>query len=143
MYGEEQIISRLARLIKLSEQYIIERAEGLGLSRVHAKYLAALSYCPNITLTDLSRQLDLDKAHTTRAVSKLLKMGYITKKKAADNRAFVLNLTQSGKQKADLILKEITDYLTDLTGNVDKEQLQTFFSVLDTISENATKLLGN
>lgn len=99
--------------------------------------LMALQNEDGINQEALTLKLGVDKATTARAVAKLVKEGYVTRKKdETDNRAYKLHLTN----KADKILPTLTSVLQELTeilstGLTDQEKIAVV-SLLELMYQN-------
>ncbi len=79
-------------------------------------FLTALQNEDGVNQEALTTKLGVDKATTARAVAKLVKEGYVTRKRdETDNRAYKLHLTHKGheiKPKIKNVLQGLTEILS-------------------------------
>ena len=102
-------------------------------------FLMVLSREDGINQEALTKNINVDKATTTRAVNKLIKEGYVKREiDQDDKRAYKIYLTQKGK-KIIPILKDISSKWTGilLSGFSKKEEAQ-LFQMLERLAQNAT-----
>lgn len=94
----------------------------IGTGQISA--LIALHNEDGINQEALTLKLGVDKATTARAVAKLVKEGYVTRKRdETDNRAYKLHLTKKGQKIIPLltiVLQELTEILS--TGLTEPEK---------------------
>ena len=92
MDGERAVPHNLLAYVSLIQRafkrYCNEVLQPLGLSSSNYYYLLAVVRAPGCTLTDLARQMEVDKALVTRTVGRLQELGYLRKQASpADSRA--------------------------------------------------------
>lgn len=73
--------------------------EKLGITATSAPFLVAIRSNEGISLKGLTEHLMVDKAHTTRMISKLNEAGLVENR--AQGHEYSLFLTESGKRMAD------------------------------------------
>ncbi len=74
--------------------------EGLFSSEIHT--VTAVSDCPGLNLTQLAEKLGVSKAAVSKFTSKLIKRGYLEKKRSGSNQKEVLfYVTGKGKLAAE------------------------------------------
>ncbi|EIQ7100186.1 winged helix-turn-helix transcriptional regulator, partial [Enterococcus faecalis] len=77
------------------------------------------------------------KATTTKAVNKLLELGYITKKRNSyDRREFNLSPTNSGLKVYAMIISEEMVQLNTVFENFNNEEIKIVTELLSRMSEN-------
>ena len=103
----------------------------------HGNILFQLSLNTQMTMGELSRQINRDKSTTTVLVRKLMKEGYVEEKTSAeDKRSKLITLTAKGMQYEKVtsnISKQLLD--TFYKGFTEEEKLQ-FLGYLERIHEN-------
>jgi len=71
----------------------------------------------------LSSNLFIDKAATARAIQRLEKLGYVRRTRdPMDSRAYVVALTEQGKQMRDFIKSKLLNWNLLLTGELSDEE---------------------
>lgn len=79
----------------------------LKLQKGQFTFLTRICENPGINFIDLSNMLKVDKTTTTKAVQKLIKIGYVDKvQDETDKRGYNLFPTQKSIEVYDLIIKE-------------------------------------
>lgn len=79
----------------------------LKLQKGQFTFLTRICENPGINFIDLSNMLKVDKTTTTKAVQKLVKVGYVDKiQDETDKRGYNLFPTQKSLEVYDLIIKE-------------------------------------
>ncbi len=121
------------RLIKTYLEKITgPKFEELGITSSSAPFLGEIAYNEGISLKGLTEILMVDKAHTTRMVSKLIESGLVYDK--AEGREYSLYLTEEGKVVAAKI-KAIMDYAwKELLKDLTPEEMDTLMVILGKIS---------
>ena len=109
----------------------------LNLQKGQYMFLTRICEHPEINLSDLSRLIKVDKATTTKAVNKLLELGYITKKRNSyDRREFNLSPTNSGLKVYAMIISEEMVQLNTVFENFNNEEIKIVTELLSRMSEN-------
>lgn len=111
------------------------RAFGIGSGQVPV--LRALQVEDGINQEKLASMFRVNKATTARAIEKLVKEGYVVKKRdEADNRAYKIYLTKKGQEsepKLRSTFKQLTDILS--TGLTEQER-KTAMRLLEKMTQN-------
>ena len=132
------LINRINRNIrKIKKQRMAEH----DLSSAHVSCLYFLYLSENLTATDLCERCEEDKATISRAVDFLETNGFLTcNTKSAKRYKSPLILTEKGKNvgkeitdKIDLVLKDVSDCLTE-------EERIAFYRYLTTISDHLERI---
>jgi len=90
-----------------------------------------------VSQNELSQYLEKDKTTVSRTLDVLEKKGYIKRKYTKeDKRIKFISLTPLGKEMLDKTVDIITNFRESTTNNFTKEELNTFFSLLEKISLN-------
>lgn len=133
--------SRALRLIGTVSRAINSKSDKkykqLHLQKGQYMFLTRICEHPEINLTDLSKLLKVDKATTTKAVNKLLELGYISKeRKSSDKREFNLLPTNSGLKVYTTIISEEKVQLNTIFENFNHKEIEIVTELLDRMSEN-------
>ncbi|MBP0496405.1 MarR family winged helix-turn-helix transcriptional regulator [Pararoseomonas indoligenes] len=141
---EKALTYRLHRLHKLTDReseaaYLAE----LGIPLGEGRCLAAIGSFAPLSVQDLARCANLNKARASRAAQSLVEQGLVDKQaSAADGRSVVLTLTPAG---ADLwaetmaLIRELNDRFF---GGLSNEERKVLGRLLDRAIEGAAARLG-
>lgn len=133
------VVSVLYRCIHKIER---EEMAKYGLKGPHAYCLVAMGRFPDgITMTELSRICDKDKAAISRAVAELEEAGMIYRRAAAAQRYRIpLFLTEKGKEAVRRV-NELAGLAVEKAGKgMTDTQRDVFYPCLDRIATNLQKL---
>ena len=128
--NESAILSLISRLRRQANRFIeneLRERQIEGIAPSHGDILVQLYQQPSVTMQELSKLIDRDKSTVTVLVEKLVKHGYVCKKKdAEDGRIYRLSVTAKGRTLQPAF-KEISERLIatvyrDFTA-VEKKQL--------------------
>ncbi|MBE6522665.1 MAG: MarR family transcriptional regulator [Thermoplasmata archaeon] len=106
--------------------------EELGVTPSGAPFLGEIAYNEGISLKGLTEILMVDKAHTTRTVSKLIEAGLVEDR--AEGREYSLYLTEEGKAVVDKIKVIMDDAWKGLLKDLTPEEMDTLMVILQKIS---------
>ena len=113
-----------------------------GLKGAHAQCLIIMGHYPEgVTVAQLSRISEKDKAAISRTLSELEKQGLVQKKKDGDNayRAPVL-LTEAGKE-ASARVEQLAQMAVEQAGvGLTEERRAVFYETLELIAGNLTRI---
>jgi DNA-binding MarR family transcriptional regulator len=106
MPKRESIGKWISTIYRRSQIYINKELAQYNLSSSQFLVLLNLDNTDEVHQLTVSHELHLDKATITRAVNKLMKEGYITRKiDPSDKRAYVLKITKKGRNLVPEIRK--------------------------------------
>ncbi|NDI76935.1 MarR family transcriptional regulator [Psychrilyobacter piezotolerans] len=89
----------------------------------------------------MSKYLLIDRATTTKAVTKLLKSGLIEKiPDDKDKRAFNLYLTPKGEEACKTIKVEAADFLKEMIKDIPEEEYIKTINTLDQMLKNVKNM---
>lgn len=133
--------SNALRLIGTVSRAINSKADKkykqLNLQKGQYMFLTRICEHPEINLSDLSKLVKVDKATTTKAVNKLLELGYVTKeRKSDDRREFNLLPTNAGLKIYTTIISEEMIQLNTVFEGFDNEEIEVVTELLSRMSEN-------
>jgi len=108
---------------------------GIGPGQI--PFLASLQQKDGINQETLTAEFGFNKATTARAIAKLEKEGYVTRKKdEKDNRAYQIYLTKKG-QETKPKLKGVSQRLTEiLTAGLTEDETTSVIQLLEKMSQN-------
>jgi len=103
---------------KYRHRFLDERFRGFEISRAEAPYLLKIYKEEKMKMNTLISELPFHKSHTTRAINQMEKDGLIIKEtNPEDKRAYVLSITEKGRELGSRIKKVFTDW-DDLVNSV-------------------------
>jgi DNA-binding MarR family transcriptional regulator len=101
--------------------------------------LMALYHKDGINQETLTQSLKLDKATTARAITKLIKEGYVTRQKDdLDLRAYKIFLTKKAKKMEPIIKKILSRWTKTLLSGFTEDERKLFLDFLKRTVQNAT-----
>lgn len=128
------------KIDKVAHLFINEELKDTELSRGLFFYILELSHRDGIRLKELSRSIFVDKAYTTRAITKLIRLGYVVKKKDdLDHRATKIFLTEKGQQSAKMINKIFERWGELISEGINEQETEQLFDISKRLYENAFK----
>ena len=102
--------------------------------------LKALLHHDGINQQELSAKLHVDKATTTRTITKLVKLGYVRRERdLEDLRAYRLFVTQKARDIAPEIWKILQSWTTILAEGLTDEEKERALSLLHHMRNNALR----
>ncbi|MEX2737821.1 MAG: MarR family winged helix-turn-helix transcriptional regulator [Candidatus Wukongarchaeota archaeon] len=102
-------------------------------------FLMALYHKDGINQETLAQSLKLDKATTARAITKLIKEGYVTRQKDdLDLRAYKIFLTKKAKKMGPIIKKILSRWTKTLLSGFTEDERKLFLDFLKRTVQNAT-----
>ena len=94
-------------------------------------YLLTLYHSDGLNQNQISKELDVDKAMSTRVIKKLIDLGYIRREiSKEDSRANQLYLTDLGKSIIPDIKKELLKWNEILTSGLNDQEKEVLFNLL-------------
>ncbi len=117
MYDDRQLIIYLISQIReKANRFIISELEAhniKGIIPIHGDILYALFSYKELSMKDIAKLIDRKKSTVTTLVEKIIKLGYVTKKKDInDNRSSIISLTEKGNSLGGDV-KKISQHLID------------------------------
>lgn len=131
---------KISRVFRMGQTFMNERAKEYGLSSGLFFYLLELSEQDGLTLQELSQAVDVDNGYTTRAIKKLLDMGYVNKvQNPSDSRSSIIYLTDKGKDISIEVKNIFLEWKDIVVKGVSEEDLLLVNCVFNKFYENANK----
>ena len=111
-----------------------------GLSNAHTSCIRLLADNPGgLTKTELALICGVDKAQISRVVASLEKNNYVNKPSEERGYKQKYALTEEGQKVADEITCMILEINNYVSGDISKEELQTFYKTFALICDNLKK----
>lgn len=128
---------RLHRVARISDRgsaaaYVAE----CGLSVSDARCLAAIGSFGPLSVRDVARRANQDKAQASRSVSSLVAHGLVRKDASpVDGRGVVLSLSSAGRTTHRKVIKVITARNADIFAALDAGEREALGALLDRVVE--------
>jgi len=111
------------------------KEHGIGTGQISA--LIALHNEDGINQEMLTLRLGVDKATTARAVAKLVKEGYVNRKRdETDNRAYKLYLTKKGQKIIPMLLSVLHELTEILSTGLTEQEKSAVIRLLELMYQN-------
>ncbi|AMK14469.1 MarR family transcriptional regulator [methanogenic archaeon mixed culture ISO4-G1] len=115
------------------DRVMAPKLEELGLVPSSAPFICEIARSEGISLRGLSEHLMVDKAHSTRVVSKLLDLGLVENR--AEGHEYSLYVTDSGRKAADRAMRIMHDAWSDLIRDLTPEEIDSLTRILNKMSK--------
>lgn len=111
---------------------------GLGSGALHVVMI--LMHHDGINQQELSEKLHVDKANTTRTITKLIKEGYVRREKdQIDKRAYRLFITQKARDTAPKIREVLHSWTAIMAEGLTDEEKEIAMALLKRMRDNAIR----
>jgi DNA-binding MarR family transcriptional regulator len=139
MKKQHESLGRLiACLYRQGRTYFERELAPLGLGSGALPVLIRLLHHDGMNQQELSEQLHVDKATTTRVITKLIKRGYVRREKdPADNRAYRLFVTPKARDIEPEIRKVLHSWTAILAEGMMPEEKESALALLKRMRDNA------
>lgn len=122
---------------KAADKYLDDAFKCLGLTKLEGLYLATLFEKDGVSLIELTNNIHMDKANTTRVINSLEKKGYVLRKTdEKDNRKLNIFITNKAKELKDLVIVKIEEFNKIAYNGLSKTEIDAFKLTM-------TKILSN
>ncbi|GLI54935.1 MarR family transcriptional regulator [Propionigenium maris DSM 9537] len=138
---EKELIQTVAIIYRYQIMILNQRLSKYQMTTGLAPFLLSIDTNPGTSLISLSRELFIDKATTTKAVTKLIDGGFIEKMAdPADRRAFKLYITPKGKDICREVRVEASIFREEILEGCSQEDYKATLKVLGQVFENMRKI---
>ena len=140
----KELIQTVAIIYRYQIMILNQRLSACGMTTGLAPFLLSIENSPGVAMISLSRELFIDKATTTKAVTRLIKGGFIDKvADPKDKRAFKLYLTSKGQEVCREVKGEASIFREEILEGCSQEDYQTTLRVLDRVFENMRQMVSH
>ena len=108
------------------------KLEAIGMTPATAPFLKVIAENEGISLRELSEILVVDKAHTTRVVSKLIDDGFVVN--MAQGPAYSLHLTPKGKEISGQVKSIVDDAWKSMFRDLTPEEHETMKVIMSKVA---------
>jgi Transcriptional regulators len=127
----------IGKLNKQMQKRFCEELKPCDLTSAHAMYLIVLFENEGMTLKEVTENVGMDKANTTRVISDLKEKGYIyTDRTREGGRKFKVFLTDEGKIAAEIVRSAITKMLDNIFSILTDAERAQYIAILKKIITN-------
>lgn len=132
-----ELIQYIAAIYRHQTAVLNHNITESGITAGTYPFLISIERDPGLSLMTLSKYLLIDRATTTKAVTKLLKSELIEKiPDDKDKRAFNLYLTPKGEDACKVIKVEAADFLKEMVKGIPEEEYLQTINTLDQVLKN-------
>ncbi|MBW9158245.1 MarR family transcriptional regulator [Clostridium sp. FP2] len=129
------------KIFRTTQVYLDKVLKEYELSSGSYPYLLILRENEGISQNKISEEVGYDKAMSARTITKLIKLGYIDRKKdETDSRAYKLYLTEKAKVIIPKVLDEIHKLVHLITVDLNEEEKDITIDSLNKILNNIKKI---
>jgi DNA-binding MarR family transcriptional regulator len=130
----------IACLYRHARIYFEKELAPFGLGSGALPVLKALLHHDGITQHELTEHLHVDKATTTRMITKLIKQGYVRRENdPEDKRAYRLFVTKKARETAPEIRKVLHSWTVILSEGLSDDEKETAMRLLRHMRDNALR----
>ncbi|MBZ9633861.1 MarR family winged helix-turn-helix transcriptional regulator [Clostridium sp. FP1] len=129
------------KIFRTTQVYLDKVLKEYELSSGSYPYLLILRENEGISQNKISEEVGYDKAMSARTITKLIKLGYIDRKKdEADSRAYKLYLTEKAKVIIPKVLDEIHKLVHLITVDLNEKEKDITIDSLNKILNNIKEI---
>lgn len=129
------------KIFRTTQVYLDKVLKEYELSSGSYPYLLILRENEGISQNKISEEVGYDKAMSARTITKLIKLGYIDRKKdETDSRAYKLYLTEKAKVIIPKVLDEIHKLVHLITVDLNEKEKDITIDSLNKILNNIKKI---
>lgn len=131
-WPERTLSINMSIFYKNFQKYCEEKLKPFNLTPGLYNYLIFVYYNPGCNLNEISNNLNVDKALTTKTIKKLLALGYVDKIiNEYDSRAFKVYPTEKSLEMMEYLLTIFGQWEEKVTTNLSKEEIKTFNNLFE------------
>ncbi len=139
-YTTTSLIKLTNSINTYTQIYFAKKFEEFNLSMGSYPYLLVLNMNEGISQNEISRELNVDKAMSSRTIKKLIELEYIRKEENTDDvRAYKLYITDKGKSIIPEINKIIDAWFNILVRDSEEKEADISIKFLKKALNNAVK----
>ena len=136
-YGPHLIGRLLAHVHKYTRRFMTENLEQYGIDGSTYGFLFFLYHQDGLTEKEITRYMLVDKATTTRAISKLEKSGYLKREKDEnDRRSYKIFLTPRADRMRPHLLNLRNEWNSVFLGCLEEDEREDLLELLTRIEQN-------
>ena len=134
---KESIGSYISSFHRIGASFLAQKFEEYDIGVGQYQFLIKLYLKDGISHEQLTKLVHVDKATTTRAVTKLYENGFVTVEKSdTDRRKSIIYLTEYAKSIKDHIWDIAGEWENQLTQSLTVDEFNQLYSIFSKIAEN-------
>jgi DNA-binding MarR family transcriptional regulator len=138
IFGKPTLTKLANNLYRCTQAYANEVLAKYKLSSGTYPYLFVLSRKEGINQNQISKELNIDKAMSARAIKRLIDLGYVKKQEdIEDSRAYKLFLTDQGKAIIPTVKRELLHWNEMITKDLSLDEEEKVLDLLSRVLYNA------
>ncbi|WHH57851.1 MarR family transcriptional regulator [Petroclostridium sp. X23] len=138
--GKPPLTKLANNLYRCTQAYANEALAKYKLSSGTYPYLLTLYEKEGINQNQISKELNIDKAMSARAIKRLIELEYLIKEEDhEDSRAYRLFLTEKGKAIVPLVKKELYRWNAVIAKGLSAQEEEAVINLLSKVLENAQR----
>lgn len=132
----------IIRLIRMNQTFTNQRLADLGLSSGLYYFVLELLTQDRMTMSDLSKAVGVDNGHCSRAIDRLVKLGYVSRSRdRSDRRSTKVTLTDTGRAAASQVTDVVREWVEIIHRGIPANEIAIANSVIDHYYANASAQL--
>jgi len=129
---------KVIRLIRMNQSFMNRRLADLKLSSGLYYFVLELEPAERMTMSELSAAVGVDNGHCSRAIERLVALGYVSRlRDRADRRSMKVALTESGRAAALAVTEAVREWVGVIQKDIPKDEIALTNSVIDRYYGNA------
>lgn len=137
-YETESISRYINQLYREGITFLGKEYKEYGIGAGQYQFLVYLYIRDGLTHDELTEKIGVDKAASSRAISKLEALGYIIRKQdSQDKRKYYIYLTDYAKKKRESILEISKRWEHKLTNELSEETLDQLYCIFRTMTKTS------
>lgn len=137
---KDQIIFLIGRIQYKAYKFLTRemRAHDIhGLAPSHGEILGSVMFRGPLSMTEIARIIDKDKSTVTALVNKLIRLGYVEKRKhGTDNRFSLIAATQKGEALKPAFISIARKLRSHSYKDIPDDERETLVRLLSKLNEN-------
>ena len=134
------IISLIAKIREKTNRFIVLEMSKNGINDIvtsHGDIIYALLKNQRLTMAEIAEKIDRDKSTVTALVDKLVRLGYVTKKRdTQDTRVVYVSLTDKGIELKPIFETVSNDVLYTFYNGISEKEKEELLRILTKIYNN-------
>jgi DNA-binding MarR family transcriptional regulator len=129
---------KVIRLIRMNQSFMNRKLAGINLSSGLYYFILELSTQDRMTMSELSAAVGVDNGHCSRAIERLVALGYVSRlRDRTDRRSMRVALTESGRTASAGVTEAVREWVEIIQRDIPRDEIAMTNSVIDRYYENA------
>lgn len=129
---------KVIRLIRMNQGFMNRKLAHLSLSSGLYYFILELSTRDRMNMSELSAAVDVDNGHCSRAIDRLVALGYVSRlRERSDRRALRVALTERGHEVAASVNLAVQEWVRIIQKDIPAGEIEVTNSVIGRYYENA------